>query len=170
MPTLAPRYRREHFAKLREQAKAIMYEAKSAPCMDCGVSYHPYVMDFDHREGKKFNVSEWWHKSSSLDTLRAEMAKCDVVCSNCHRLRTLKTLGKKAVLGSIPRFGSGAESEIVTLHPCLPRSVVGRLCEEQHVGGSIPSDDTAPGCGCRETSRVWDDGVVVTLRTVNPSW
>lgn len=64
-------------------------ETKSVPCKDCGQSYPPYVMDFDHRDPskKKYTISMarglWTWKS-----LRAEVAKCDVVCSNCHRIRT----------------------------------------------------------------------------------
>lgn len=43
-------------------------------------------MDFDHRpdEVKVKNVSQL----KTLDDVKAEIAKCDVVCSNCHRLRT----------------------------------------------------------------------------------
>ncbi len=62
---------------------------KSVPCMDCGGSFPPYVMDFDHRRGvKKFNVSLAYAKAWS-DVL-VEMKKCDIVCANCHRIRTHK--------------------------------------------------------------------------------
>ena len=68
--------------------RAIISEMKTAPCMDCGQTYPPYVMDFDHllSSEKKLMVSKMvgW----SLDTLLAEVSKCDLVCSNCHRIRT----------------------------------------------------------------------------------
>ena len=62
-------------------------EAKNVPCHDCGQSYHYCVMDFDHRgdEQKIFDISRG---SSSREALILEIAKCDVVCANCHRLRT----------------------------------------------------------------------------------
>jgi hypothetical protein len=71
----------------RELAQAFRREAKSFPCMDCGVTYPPHVMDFDHRDSatKKFTL----HRSLiSVAHLKEEMAKCDLVCSNCHRIRT----------------------------------------------------------------------------------
>jgi hypothetical protein len=58
------------------------------PCMDCGKKYPYYVMDFDHRDpsAKLTEVSRLvnfgWVK------LKAEIEKCDIVCSNCHRERT----------------------------------------------------------------------------------
>jgi hypothetical protein len=48
-------------------------------------------MDFDHREGeeKLFAVSAGGNKVRlSQSQLLAEIAKCDVVCANCHRERT----------------------------------------------------------------------------------
>lgn len=59
------------------------------PCMDCGVQYPPYVMDFDHRPGetKKYNVSHT-AQFSSMVALLEEVEKCDIVCANCHRIRT----------------------------------------------------------------------------------
>lgn len=45
-------------------------------------------MDFDHVHGAKLaNISDM--KTGSLERLLREMRKCDVVCANCHRLRTL---------------------------------------------------------------------------------
>jgi len=60
---------------------------KDRPCADCGVKYPPYVMDFDHVRGTKtsnLNLARY-HSRSWIDR---EVAKCDVVCANCHRERT----------------------------------------------------------------------------------
>lgn len=65
-------------------------ELKSQPCMDCGVSYPPYVMDFDHRGGKRMNVSKFKAGTWAWSTVQAEIDKCDLICANCHRLRTFK--------------------------------------------------------------------------------
>ena len=56
-------------------------------CMDCGYRLHPHALDFDHREGvdKCFEVS---HYSGRVQNLLPEIEKCDVVCANCHRIRT----------------------------------------------------------------------------------
>lgn len=66
---------------------ALVREAKSKPCADCGVSYPYYVMDLDHRLGEKkeFMLSQWARNRARVV---AELAKCDTVCSNCHRERT----------------------------------------------------------------------------------
>lgn len=61
---------------------------ESTPCMDCGLQFPHYVMDFDHVRGtKKFNVSSV-HRFGSFEELLEEIAKCDIICSNCHRHRT----------------------------------------------------------------------------------
>ncbi len=64
-------------------------ELKSVPCMDCGVRYPPYVMDFDHRvpADKLFSLSDL-RRHGSWPKLFIEVDKCDIVCSNCHRERT----------------------------------------------------------------------------------
>ncbi len=79
---------RERNARDYARGRALIDELKSVPCADCGVEYPPYVMDFDHRDPntKLFRVSSRTHHST--EKLCAEIAKCDVVCSNCHRIRT----------------------------------------------------------------------------------
>ena len=63
---------------------------KDGPCLDCKTTYPACVMDFDHREeGSKVMalacvVSRGWSKARILE----EVAKCDLVCANCHRIRT----------------------------------------------------------------------------------
>ena len=79
------------YRKALRRAKAdVIQEYKERPCMDCGISYPYYVMDFDHVRGeKRFNVSSSYTSYSWADIID-EIAKCDVVCSNCHRIRTAK--------------------------------------------------------------------------------
>jgi len=60
---------------------------KTTPCADCGVAFPAVCMDFDHVRGTKaFNVSQMHSRSKRL--VFDEMSKCEVVCSNCHRVRT----------------------------------------------------------------------------------
>lgn len=64
---------------------------KMKPCADCGVQYNPWVMQFDHVRGDKVTcVSRMRQLSFSIDEIKAEVAKCEVVCSNCHHERTHK--------------------------------------------------------------------------------
>lgn len=75
-------------AKRRGRNLEVIKAAKARPCMDCGIQYPHYVMDLDHRseEVKIFILAKAKHKSLAL--VEAEIAKCDVVCANCHRMRT----------------------------------------------------------------------------------
>jgi hypothetical protein len=62
---------------------------KKKPCADCKKTYPPYVMDFDHVRGKKVRAiasARSWSKKRIME----EVEKCDLVCSNCHRIRTWK--------------------------------------------------------------------------------
>lgn len=69
----------------------IINNLKSVPCADCKNSFDPICMDFDHLDGKdkEYNVSRMVSETHSLTNILNEIAKCEVVCSNCHRLRTL---------------------------------------------------------------------------------
>lgn len=99
---------REHYEANREyylakstrhrlKLRAIIQEAKSHPCADCGGEYPYYVMDFDHREGKEFNLGGA-HTHKSIRAILDEIEKCDVVCSNCHRKRSFQRLSKAGPL------------------------------------------------------------------------
>ena len=62
---------------------------KSVPCMDCGGRFDPVCMDFDHRTGEaKLGDVAVMVRNRPWETVVLEIAKCDVVCANCHRLRT----------------------------------------------------------------------------------
>jgi len=56
-------------------------------CKQCGFS-HPAALDFHHLnpEEKLYEVSVMPGKSISKTKILAEMAKCEVYCSNCHRI------------------------------------------------------------------------------------
>lgn len=66
---------------------------KNVPCTDCRGEYPYYVMDLDHRPGtvKRYEPAQL-PTLAGWDALKAELAKCDVVCSNCHRVRTYRRL------------------------------------------------------------------------------
>jgi len=52
-------------------------------------------MDFDHRDGttKVQGVTRMVSRAGT-DRILAEAAKCDIVCANCHRLRTFNRRSK----------------------------------------------------------------------------
>ena len=64
------------------------------PCKDCGVTFPPVAMDFDHVSGDKMlNVSSMRHLA--WGAVLAEIAKCELVCANCHRVRTWQQKNQK---------------------------------------------------------------------------
>lgn len=83
---------REKIRRIADEKKTRVDALKDKPCMDCGQSFPPYVMDFDHRNPatKSFNIGRGF--SRKWATIEAEIAKCDLVCSNCHRIRTFSNL------------------------------------------------------------------------------
>jgi hypothetical protein len=60
---------------------------KEKPCADCQVQYPFYVMQFDHLQNKNFNISKL---DKSWTAIQQEILKCDIVCANCHSIRTYK--------------------------------------------------------------------------------
>lgn len=82
--------------KFAATSRDIIRAAKDSPCADCGVRYPYYVMQFDHRDpaDKSFNIGQVG-PMCSRERLFAELAKCDVVCGNCHAERTHQRRMKK---------------------------------------------------------------------------
>ena len=64
---------------------------KDQPCSDCGET-DPLVLEFDHIEAKRFSVSQGI-RDRSWQSVMDEIAKCEVVCANCHRRRTARRGG-----------------------------------------------------------------------------
>lgn len=82
----------KHGRAARARAKEFVNAIKVAtPCADCGKYFPAVCMDFDHLDAgeKESCVGTLVNKAHSLKRIAREVAKCDVVCSNCHRLRTM---------------------------------------------------------------------------------
>lgn len=87
-----PDFRLAHLAKvkvtkqrMREQGREAMLSAKLSGC-PCGES-DPTVLDFHHRDpdDKHGDVGSWMRSGWSVARLKQEIAKCNVICANCHR-------------------------------------------------------------------------------------
>ena len=63
------------------------------PCVDCGQT-DIRVLEFDHVRGKKSSdISKMMGIGCSWSTIEAEIAKCEVRCANCHRIKTNERSG-----------------------------------------------------------------------------
>jgi hypothetical protein len=68
-------------------------------CVDCGYREHAVALDFDHVGPKKHLVSS----ARSIKGALAEIAQCEVRCSNCHRVRGHERRQQQATSASAPR-------------------------------------------------------------------
>lgn len=65
-------------------------------CIDCGEKYPYYMLDLDHiSDDKKFNISNYRRYTQDIDIIKEEISKCEVVCANCHRIRTYQRSAKE---------------------------------------------------------------------------
>lgn len=72
-------YERSHAEK-----KAILDEARKGGCVRCEES-HPSCLDFHHRDPTTKDADIATMRRFSVKRLLGEIAKCDVLCANCHR-------------------------------------------------------------------------------------
>jgi len=63
---------------------------ESNPCVDCGKKYLACQMQYDHIGSDKVASVSDLIRSSTMAKIKEEIAKCELVCSNCHALRTWK--------------------------------------------------------------------------------
>lgn len=74
-------------AKKQEYKRKLAELKEKAGCTDCGVKNH-IILDFDHLRDKKYNISRMVHDGFSWRAILKEIDKCEIVCANCHRIRT----------------------------------------------------------------------------------
>lgn len=78
---------RKSLPKYRAQAKKFVLDyLMTHPCVDCGENRTP-CLDFDHIHGKNMTIARMVQHARSIESLKAEIALCEVRCSNCHRIR-----------------------------------------------------------------------------------
>jgi membrane-associated HD superfamily phosphohydrolase len=84
-------YHRDRYRKMFDYNISIIMNEKGGCCNKCGLS-DVRVLEFDHinREEKKFVIGRWHHLS--IETLREETDKTQLLCTNCHRLKTITDL------------------------------------------------------------------------------
>jgi len=75
-------------SRKREVQNMLGKMKEKSGCLDCKNKYPFYVLDFDHTRGHKVaNIGQMLDYFSIEDIMK-EVAKCDIICSNCHRTRT----------------------------------------------------------------------------------
>lgn len=89
-PTRLAQKRRQH-ALIAEWYRALKTKT---PCADCGETFHHAAMSWDHLPGseKLDDVSSLVSRHNRALIL-AEIAKCELVCANCHAVRSFERRG-----------------------------------------------------------------------------
>jgi hypothetical protein len=76
----------------RKKRKAWLEQLKdNRACTDCGQRYRHWQLDYDHLPGtikRPGGVAKMVGVGTSQVKLLSELAKCELVCANCHRTRT----------------------------------------------------------------------------------
>lgn len=88
-PSTATERLQKSQSRNKQYVKELLLQSK---CLDCGINDWR-LLEFDHlpEHTKSKNISQMYHVS--LELLSAEIAKCEIVCCNCHRLRSFKRAG-----------------------------------------------------------------------------
>lgn len=84
-------YQKQRIIERRNENAVWLAEYKVARgCVDCGYRGHAEALEFDHLPGfaKRADVAALLHRGKTRNQLLEEINKCELVCANCHRVRT----------------------------------------------------------------------------------
>lgn len=88
-------YAKDKNSKFRRTARVYIAEIKQhSVCADCGGKFPPCCMHFDHVPGRGPKLFNLGSGDYSIKAVQAEIEKCDIVCANCHAIRTWISRGK----------------------------------------------------------------------------
>lgn len=81
---------RARTTRSRTLAKRKIWEIKEeSGCVDCKEKYPHYMLEFDHLpEFEKLDSPTQIMHKYSWERAMEEISKCDIVCANCHKIRT----------------------------------------------------------------------------------
>lgn len=80
--------------KRNQKIKYIQQYKQERGCMDCGENYPYWILELDHARGVKVSNLSKMVATHNMTDILIEIEKCDVVCANCHRIRTWQRIQK----------------------------------------------------------------------------
>ena len=87
-------------ASMRDKKDSLV-EYKGGKCVDCGGTFPSCCYHFDHRDPsqKTSGIAQMMHRP--IEEMKTEADKCDLVCANCHAIRTFNNpeVGQKISTG-----------------------------------------------------------------------
>lgn len=90
---LSPYYKERRGARAKvenqknQDRKDYFVEMFGRICFDCKVSYPNYIFDFHHIDPSEKDIKISSIRSLKDHRIKSELAKCVMLCSNCHRTR-----------------------------------------------------------------------------------
>lgn len=97
---------RQTTRELYRERKAQLVVYKGSACTDCGGTFPTCCYHFDHRtpEEKTAGIAQMMHRP--IEEIKAEADKCDLVCANCHAIRTFgnEEVARKISLAKIGKW------------------------------------------------------------------
>lgn len=88
-PNKVKQYKNKYKQKQKKLAREYIKDLKSKSCCKICGNNNIYCLDFHHKpnSSKKNTVSNLVKQGYSLDIIKQEIEKCDIICSNCHRTK-----------------------------------------------------------------------------------
>ncbi len=84
---------KQHVSRRKKEIKKWFENYKNnLKCIKCEEN-HPATLDFHHKDSKikEFGINSRVHSGYSIDLIKKELEKCEVLCANCHRKLHYKT-------------------------------------------------------------------------------
>ena len=92
--------------KRLERNRSFIANVLKSGCVDCGIK-DIRVLEFDHLKDKMIGIAQM--RSHSLERIKEEIDKCEVVCANCHNIRTSQRRNDWRTKVYLEEMGDGDE-------------------------------------------------------------
>lgn len=144
----------------RGRAEWLLSLKNGRPCTDCGGTFSPEVMQWDHLPGnaKLGNISTDFRGRSRQEVLD-EIAKCELVCANCHAIRTFQRAGWGGWAGTtVTETDEGQETVLASGDDVAENTLFRRcvMCGLVKPTSEFHNSRTGQFSYCRECRRAYD--------------
>lgn len=112
---------------------------RDKPCVDCGMIYESFCMDFDHLRDKVKSVSRMVLNNTPFSVIEKEIKKCELVCVICHNNRTLARLNQN---GTEKKYNKYSQRNIEIINQAKNKPC--EICKKQYPPHNMQLDHINP--------------------------